>query len=224
MKGKLSKDENRNPLSSRKLGTPHIQSGGNWGNVAGTDSLFPWIYLRDRQMDRCFLLGYSLMLKEGDPACSMPIHSTPACDPGITWTIGKCLGLFVLKVCLHLACLVILFEDTEIQGLWSGFHEPESSLAHVEMIWHCWYHPNTVERSVGRVFTWLLIVLRCSIPGAKPMHSRNRTHVIQGFRHILLVTMSSPQPVGGFCVYVFMFLSLPFFLLSVHVFFSFLSL
>ena len=96
---------------------------------------------------------YSLMLKEGDPACSMPIHSTPACDPGITWTIGKCLGRFVLKVCLHLACLVILFEDTEIQGLWSGFDEPESSLAHVEMLWHCWYHPNTVERSVGRVFT-----------------------------------------------------------------------
>jgi hypothetical protein len=188
------------------------------GFTSDSDSLF-----RDRRIDRCFLLGYSLMLKEGDPACSMPIHSTPACDPGITWTIGKCLGRFVLKVCLHLACLVILFEDTEIQGLWSGFHEPESSLAHVEMIWHCWYHPNTVERSVRRVFT-------C----ATMQHSRGKAHALKKSytchprfsTHFAChnVFTSAGWRILCVCFYVFVFAFLSFVALSVHVFFSFLSL
>jgi hypothetical protein len=72
-------------------------------------------------------------------ACSKHTRSMQACDPGITWTTDECLPQNVLSVCIQFACLVTFLwmrSQRAIQRLWSGFHEPEKSHAHAEMLWH----------------------------------------------------------------------------------------
>jgi hypothetical protein len=52
---------------------------------------------------------------------------------------------------LQFACLVTFLwmrSQQAIQRLWSGFHEPEPSLVHAEMLWHGYFHKRTVDRAV----------------------------------------------------------------------------
>jgi hypothetical protein len=53
--------------------------------------------------------------------------------------------------------------ERAIQRLWSGFHDPETSHAHTEMLEHGYFHERKVERFVARTFllafTLLLILL-----------------------------------------------------------------
>ena len=80
----------------------------------------------------------------------------------------------MLCVCLHFACLVTfswMASQQAIQRLRSGFHEPETLHAHAGMLWHGWFHPSTVDRSVWLAFMFLRLSLRCSIPGE---HSSTR--------------------------------------------------
>jgi hypothetical protein len=100
------------------------------------------------------------------------MQGTQACDPAIFWTTSKGLRPFVRCLCLHFACLVTfswMRSQHAIQRLRSGFHEPKTSHAHEKMLWHRWFHPKTVDRSVLLAFTLLLIVLAMQ-------HSRGESH------------------------------------------------
>jgi hypothetical protein len=57
-----------------------------------------------------------------------------------------------------------------IERLWSGFHEPEPSHAHAEMLWQGYFHERTVERSVARTF-FLAFKLHCACDAAFPGQS-----------------------------------------------------
>jgi hypothetical protein len=80
---------------------------------------------------------------------------------------------------LQFACLVTfswMRSERVIQRLWCGFHEPEKSHAHTEMVLHGYFHESTVERSVARTFflafSLLLIVLAMQ-------HSRGEAHALK---------------------------------------------
>jgi hypothetical protein len=71
------------------------------------------------------------------------------------------------------------------ERLWSGFHEPEKSLARAEMLLHGDFHESTVERSVARTFflafTLLLILLVMQRSRGEVNAPKNHTHAIRGF-------------------------------------------
>jgi hypothetical protein len=93
--------------------------------------------------------------ERGQSACSTHIQGTHAYDNAITWTTDECLPQNVLSVCLHFACLVTFLwmrSQRAIQRLWSGFHEPETSNSHAEMLWHGDFHESTVDRAVWLAF------------------------------------------------------------------------
>ncbi len=89
---------------------------------------------------------------------SAPKHATPhSLRPQAN--VLQCMSL-------QFACLVTFSWmrcERAIERLWSGFHEPETSHAHTEMLWNGDFHESTVERSVARTFflafTLLLILL-----------------------------------------------------------------
>ncbi len=105
-------------------------------------------------MDGCFLLVKS-MLKDGDLHAPHRIHDTQACDSAITWTAGECFAVISamrgpsIRMLGHLSWMR---SERAIERLWSGFHEPETSLAHVEMLWHRHFHESTVDRAVLLAF------------------------------------------------------------------------
>ncbi len=62
---------------------------------------------------------------------------------------------FVLSLCLHFACLLAfswMRSKPAIHRFRSGFHEPKTSHAHGKMLWHRWFYPNTVDRTVWHAF------------------------------------------------------------------------
>jgi hypothetical protein len=92
----------------------------------------------DRRMDGLFLLA-KVDAERGRSACSTHVQGTHACGHAISWMTGECLRRFELPVCLHFACLVTfswMRRQQAIQRLRSGFHEPETSYAHAEMLRH----------------------------------------------------------------------------------------
>jgi hypothetical protein len=96
-------------------------------------------------------------------------------------------------VSLQFACLITfswMQSQRAIERLWSGFHEPETSHAHTEMLWHGYFHESTVDRSFWQASRDLWLCLRCSAWGAKPILRDKHTHAIRGFWHILLATVS----------------------------------
>ncbi len=132
--------------------------------------------------------------------CSTHIQGTQTCNDAVTWTTGECLRRFVLRVCLHFACLVIFSwmpSQQAIQRLRSGFHQPETSHTHAEMLWHGSLYLNTMDRSVWCAFTLLFIVLAIqhSRGGSNASKKLCTCHLI--FQHIFLATIPSSRPVGG---------------------------
>ncbi len=132
--------------------------------------------------------------------CSMDIQITHACNPAIVWTTSKGLRPFMRSVCLHFACLVTfswMRSQPAIQRLRSGFYELKTSNVHQEMLWHRWFHPSTVGRSVWHASMFLRLHLRCSIPGVNNMHPKHLANGARDFRTMFLATMSSSRQVGG---------------------------
>jgi hypothetical protein len=81
----------------------------------------------------------------------------------------------------------------------SGFYQPWTSHTQAKMLCHRLFHVNAMDRSVWLASTFLWLYLRhSSIPGANPMHPKDRAHTIWSFQHSFLATMSSSRPVGGF--------------------------
>ena len=140
----------------------------------------PSLSFFSRQTDGRTLSSGSGWCWKREICCSMDIQGTQACDLAIVFTTGECLPRFVWSMCHHLACLVTfsrMRSQPAIHGFRSGFYERKTSHAHQEMLWHPWFHPKTVDRSVWHASTFLQLYLRhSSMPRASPMHPKHRTH------------------------------------------------